>query len=56
MQKKLWLNINNDLGLISSYSDLYDSLYNELDCEIKDAEVSELKEGLSQLKTMLDTY
>ncbi|WP_294217552.1 hypothetical protein [uncultured Chryseobacterium sp.] len=56
MQKKLWLNINNDSGLISSYSDLYDSLYNELDCEIQEAEVSELKEGLSQLKTMLDTY
>ena len=31
LQKKLWLNENNDTGLISSYSELLSSLYDDFD-------------------------
>jgi len=55
-QRMLWLNINNNTGLISSYSELFNTLYPELDIEIKEAESNELKEGLSQLKIILDEY
>ena len=38
LQRKLWLNIDNNTGLISSYSELFNSLFSDFDFdyEIKD--------------------
>ena len=36
LQKKLWLNENNDTGLISSYSELLSSLYDDFDFDNKE--------------------
>ena len=40
LQRKLWLNIDNNTGLISSYSELFNSLFSDFDFdyEIKDLE------------------
>jgi len=58
MQKKLWLNIDNDTGLISSYSELFNSLLGDFDFdyEIKVLEDEDLKQNLTQLKVMLEEY
>lgn len=58
LQRKLWLNIDNNTGLISSYSELFNSLCSDFDFdyEIKDLEDDKLKQNLQKLKVMLEEY
>ena len=52
------LNIDNNTGLISSYSELFNSLFSDFDFdyEIKDLEDDKLKQNLQKLKVMLEEY
>ncbi|WP_312993569.1 hypothetical protein [Chryseobacterium flavum] len=58
LQRKLWLNIDNDTGLISSYSELFNSLLEDFDYdyEIENLEDNNLKQNLLKLKMMLKEY
>ncbi|MDR6489143.1 hypothetical protein J2799_003682 [Chryseobacterium vietnamense] len=58
LQRKLWLNIGNDTGLVSSYSELFNSLLGDFDFdyEVKSLEDSNLKQNLLKLKVMLEEY
>ncbi|WP_288243446.1 hypothetical protein, partial [uncultured Chryseobacterium sp.] len=55
LQRKLWLNIDNDTGLISSYSELFNSLLGDFDYdyEVENVEDNNLKQNLLKLKIML---
>lgn len=63
LQKKLWLNENNDTGLISSYSELLSSLYDDFDFD-DFVDIDAEKVGLSdkvilemkKLRILLDNY
>ena len=63
LQRKLWLNENNDTGLISSFEELYCRLFDDNDFE-KFAESSAIKMGLNRktitelkkLKDLLNRY
>ncbi|UZT98343.1 hypothetical protein ODZ84_01885 [Chryseobacterium fluminis] len=58
LQKKLWLNIDNTTGLVSSYSELFNTLLGDFDYdyEIKDIDNNNLKQNLFKLKEMLEKY
>ncbi|WP_029299035.1 hypothetical protein [Chryseobacterium hispalense] len=58
LQRKLWLNIDNDTGLISSYSELFNSLLGDFDYdyEVENVEDNNLKQNLLKLKIMLKEY
>jgi hypothetical protein len=58
LQRKLWLNIDDNTGLMSSYSELYNSLLGDFDFdyEIKYIDDSILKQNLLKLKEMLEKY
>lgn len=63
LQKKLWLNINNDTGMISSYIELMCTLFDDYDFDYFIEEVA-IKEKLSSntvfelkiLRKMLNEY
>lgn len=52
------LNVNNDAGLISSYSELFNTLLGDFDFdyEIKNLMDNKLKQHLQKLKIMLEQY
>lgn len=59
IQRKLWLNENNDMNKISSYDELMSSLFDDLEINtfvesIQDKET--VKDNLEKLVTLLDTY
>jgi len=58
LQRMLWLNIDNHTGLISSYVELFSSLFDDtnFDYEIKDIKDVYLKQNLLKLKIMLEEY
>lgn len=58
LQRRLWLNINNTTGLISSYSELFNTLLNDFNFiyEIGNVEDKNLKQKLLKLKIMLEEY
>ncbi|WP_147474537.1 hypothetical protein [Chryseobacterium nematophagum] len=58
LQRKLWLNIDNNTGLISSYSELFNSLLGDFnfDYEVKNLDDNNLKQNFLKLKVMLEEY
>ena len=58
IQKKKWLNINNDTGFISSFDELYCSLFDDMDfdIEIKKIQNPDLENKLMLLKNKLNNY
>jgi|LakMenE29Apr09ns_1017244.scaffolds.fasta_scaffold03739_2 hypothetical protein len=58
IQKKRWLNINNNSGLISSFDELYCSLFDDMDFdfEITKIQNQNLENKLIILKNKLNNY